>query len=252
MVLGLIPAWLSIWLLIVLPVVGIVLIIALLMAVQAMTKRVSYSGSLWANLLLVSSSIFIGLFVLGIGMGTWAVAHFVVWNNSVPGQAQARSGHWEQRSAAASEWAGQPAYAESVEDARSAGRRSTAKPRIAVRCTDGEGLSVRIFPDGAGFGGYVTLAVVADGTEEYGQSLLADSVSTHELDLGADGTLVLADPHTAFGLLASAGTDTDLWAAPASTVRGGKVWQFDADWAAERLATYRDCDEALAAALGDS
>ncbi|WP_419924505.1 hypothetical protein [Candidatus Poriferisocius sp.] len=110
-------------------------------------------------------------------------------------------------------------------------------------------MSVVIAPGDARFGGAVTLAVIADDTAGNGQALPASSVSTHRLNLAADGTLALADLRSAFELLASAGTDTDMWLAPASTTRGGQVYRFDTDWAAERLAGYRDCDAALAAAF---
>lgn len=250
MVFTLVPSWLAIGLLVVLPVGGIAAIAALVLLGPIMIKKSIDSDARWAGPLLSVGAILVCLCVIGVVIGTWVVAHFAVWDNSVPGQAQARSGHWEQRTALVNEWAGLPAYTERVEKARGDGIRSTAEPRIAVRCGSDEGMSVHIFPGDASFGGAVTLAVVADGTADSGQSLPAGSVSTHGLSTAADGTLALAQPQAAFNLLTSAGADTDLWAAPASTVRGGKVWRFDTDWAAERLASYRDCDEALAAALG--
>ena len=256
--LGLIQSWLAIGLLVVLAVGGLAAVagmvffgIAMLNKAEGVSRamaRAEREGVRWV--VLVFGGIAAIICAAGVPFGIWATAHLAVWNNSVPGQAQARSGHWEQRAEPASDWAGQPAYVERVEKARGDGFGSTVEPRIAVRCTAGSGMSVVIAPGDARFGGAVTLAVVADGTADKGQALPASSVSTHRLELAADGTLALADPRSVFELLASAGTATDLWAAPASTARGGQVYRFDTDWSAERLAAYRDCDAALAAAFG--
>ena len=116
----------------------------------------------WLNRLLAPAGVLAMLASVGVLAGVWPLAHSAVWDNSVPGRAAARSGHWEQRVEEARGWAGRPAYAERVEKARSDGARSTAEPRIAVRCSAGEGLSVLVAPGDARFGAVAALAVVGD------------------------------------------------------------------------------------------
>ncbi|WP_419924506.1 hypothetical protein [Candidatus Poriferisocius sp.] len=117
--LALIPSWLAIGLLVVLAVGGLAAVAGLLFASFAMfskadgipraVARGERQGDRWAVTVLVSGALAALVCACVAPVGIWVAARTAVWDKSVLGQAQARSGHWEQRVEPASDWAGQPA-----------------------------------------------------------------------------------------------------------------------------------------------